>query len=135
MPALTIIATTDTSATVSASSTWHKGTPKKIRGSWYFKQNSDYFYHTFYKNSDGSNYLAYSKHYRRYYKLPSHGQSHMKYQKLSKNLYRLRGKDMTGHFTSFKVRYISRNTIKINGIKEHRKSPVKLISALKGMKG
>jgi len=134
IPTLTIITTTNTSSTIIASANWHKGTPRKLRGSWYYKHKSDYFYSTFYKNAAGSNVLGYSAHYQRYFKLPSHGLSNIKYQKLSKNLYRFRGTDMTNHISLFKVRYINKNKIKSNGIKEYRKSPVKLISEIKALK-
>lgn len=89
---------------------WHRGTPKIIRGQWYYhskiKNQSSYI--TYGKYSDSNNYLAWSKYYHAFYKLPGHGLIHYSYQYLGHHNYRLHGAE--GQFPSQKYTFIIKAT-------------------------
>lgn len=82
-------------ATPVQAATWHKGTPKIARGTWYHnggKANSTYMGYT--NSTVAGNALVYVAKKHAFYRLPAHGYYDVKYKALGHHRYYLVGTDM-----------------------------------------
>jgi len=113
-----------TATTISANAkalTWHKGTPKVLRGTWYHNgANSDKAYITYSATKSTGNLVHQSDADTTYYKLPGYGLKKLKYQRLSKRVYQLSGiqyspKGTTVQFDgqrlTYKVKVVSKHQL------------------------
>ncbi|WP_204121564.1 MULTISPECIES: hypothetical protein [Levilactobacillus] len=72
--------------------TWHAGTPKVLRHTWFYNGKDDNkAYITYSKSKSTGNLFGYDSTSERYYRLPGYGLKKLKYQSLGKHVYRLSG--------------------------------------------
>jgi hypothetical protein len=111
-----------TTVTPVKASTYHSGTPKALRGTWYLVTDSPKQYITYWQNHTGMNTLVYSNNLQAYYKNDPYGLTYVKYKSLGNDAYRIAGwtystnQDYRGiasnseHYT-YNVKKISKNYI------------------------
>lgn len=81
-----------TSVTSAKAATWHSGTPKVLRHTWFYNGKDDNkAYITFSKKTSKGNLFGYDNVSERYYRLPGYGLKKLKYQSLGHHIYRLSG--------------------------------------------
>ncbi|MFC6290352.1 hypothetical protein [Levilactobacillus angrenensis] len=81
-----------TSLTSAQAATWHKGTPKVMRHTWYYNGKADNkAYITYSQTKSTGNLFGYDDASESYYRLPGYGLKKLKYQSLGKHVYRLSG--------------------------------------------
>lgn len=81
-----------TSLTTANAATWHSGTPKVMRHTWFYNGKDDNkAYITYSKTKSTGNLFGYDSLTQKYYRLPGYGLKNLKYQSLGKNVYRLSG--------------------------------------------
>jgi len=78
--------------TSAKAATWHAGTPKVLRHTWFYNGKGDNkAYITYSKTKSTGNLFGYDATSERYYRLPGYGLKKLKYQSLGKHVYRLSG--------------------------------------------
>ncbi|MFC6206669.1 hypothetical protein [Levilactobacillus tongjiangensis] len=72
--------------------TWHAGTPKVLRHTWYYNgKDGNKAYITYAKSKSTGNVFEQDAASHRFYRLPGYGLKKLKYQSLGKHIYRLSG--------------------------------------------
>ncbi|WP_125582514.1 hypothetical protein [Levilactobacillus cerevisiae] len=83
---------TAANVTSAKAATWHAGTPKVLRHTWFYNGKGDNkAYITYSKTKSTGNLFGYDATSERYYRLPGYGLKKLKYQSLGKHVYRLSG--------------------------------------------
>ncbi|WP_157054389.1 hypothetical protein [Levilactobacillus paucivorans] len=98
--------------------TWHQGTPKVLRRTWFHNGKGDNkAYITYTKHRSSGNLFGYDNASHKYYRLPGYGLKNLKYQALGHHVYRLTGiqyspKGSTVAFAGQRMTYKIRVTAK-----------------------
>ncbi|NLR31752.1 hypothetical protein [Levilactobacillus tujiorum] len=91
LAALTLgLAATDLTSAQAA--TWHSGTPKALRHTWFYNgRGNNKAYITYSKTKSTGNLFGLDATSKRYYRLPGYGLKKLRYQALGHGVYRLSG--------------------------------------------
>lgn len=81
-----------TDLTTAQAATWHSGTPKALRQTWFHNGKGDNkAYITYSKTKSTGNLFGFDTASKHYYRLPGYGLKKLKYQALDHGVYRLSG--------------------------------------------